>query len=209
MIDARIVAPKEALVMNSLIHPLLLAALTAVAACSSSTAARRPEPPPVAPPPAAAETVPTEAAPPAPADEHAGHTPATGGQSEGAQPTGSQDLLAEEQRAYEAARPVFERYCTQCHTSRGSKSRRSTLRHLNMDSYPFGGHHAHEMGTTIREVLGTTGERATMPKDNPGAVRGDELSLVLAWTQAFDRSHAAGLHQHGEQGHGDGHQHKH
>lgn len=67
-----------------------------------------------------------------------------------------------------------------------------------MDGYPFGGHHADQISATIREVLGTTGERATMPRDRPGIVRGDELRLVLDWADAFARAHPADrAHQHG------------
>jgi hypothetical protein len=152
--------------------------------------------------PAPAQTPHTEGAAAAP-DAHASHVHATpGADPEPAQPRA---LLAEEQRAYEAAKPVFERYCTSCHTSSGAKSRKSTLEHLNMDAYPFGGHHAHEIGALIRRTLGAGGEKATMPKDKPGAVRGEEIALIVAWTEAFDRSHAAGLHRHGHEGHGSGH----
>lgn len=110
---------------------------------------------------------------------------------------GPDDLLAAERTAYQAARPVFERYCASCHTAAGvHPQRRTALPHFDMDSYPFGGHHATEMAATIREVLGATGEDATMPKDNPGVVQGDDLALVLAWADAFERSHKAGLHDH-------------
>ena len=194
--------------MRTAWSPLFLVAL-ATAGCGTSATARRSEPPPAAPSGGGEGTAAEAATAPAPSDEHAGHEPQAEDQPQDTQPVASQELLAQEQRAYEAAQPVFERYCTKCHTSRGAQSRRSTLRHLNMDSYPFGGHHAHEMGATIRKVLGATGERATMPKDNRGAVRGEELALIVAWTEAFDRSHAAGLHRHEEHGHGQGHGHKH
>ena len=192
--------------MSSPWPSLLLIVVTAAAGCSSSRTARGSEVPPETPPPTAEEP---RAEAHAPADEHPGHAPPSEGSSKAPQPAASGDLLALEQQAYEAAQPILERHCAGCHTSRGARSRRSTLRHLNMDSYPFGGHHAGEMGATIREVLGAAGERATMPRDDPGAVRGEELALIVAWTRAFDRSHAAGLHQHGEQGHDHGHGHKH
>lgn len=116
-----------------------------------------------------------------------------------------QDLLAAESAAYDAARPVFERYCAKCHSSSGTHpQRRDALPHFSIDSYPFGGHHATEMAATIREVLGVTGEEATMPKDDPGAVQGGELALILGWADAFERSHEAGLHEHGEGDHGHG-----
>ncbi|MCC6968679.1 MAG: hypothetical protein IT434_00515 [Phycisphaerales bacterium] len=97
-----------------------------------------------------------------------------------------------EQEAYERARPVFERYCASCHTRGAGK--RAALRHFTMDRYPFGGHHADQISSTIREVLGADGQPATMPKDRPGAVQGDELRIVLDWAEAFDRAHAAADH---------------
>jgi mono/diheme cytochrome c family protein len=138
---------------------------------------------------------------------HGGHgtpppdtgAPAGGGQDEKAA------IAAAEKAAYEAARPVFEKYCSNCHSAAGKKSSNKKLDHFNLDSYPFGGHHAAEIGETIREVLGVTGEEATMPKDKPGAVNGAELDLVVAWSKAFDASHKAGLHDHGTGGHEHGH----
>lgn len=97
-----------------------------------------------------------------------------------------------EQEAYQRARPVFERYCASCHTSSGGK--RAALRHFTMDGYPFGGHHAAQISATIREVLGASGQPATMPKDRPGAVQSEELRAILDWADAFDRAHAAGNH---------------
>ena len=97
-----------------------------------------------------------------------------------------------EQEAYERARRVFERYCASCHTSGAGK--RAALRHFTMDQYPFGGHHADQISSTIREVLGANGRPATMPKDRPGAVQGDELRIVLDWAEAFDRAHDAADH---------------
>jgi hypothetical protein len=62
-----------------------------------------------------------------------------------------------------------------------------------MTSYPLGGHHADDIGTSVRRALGTAGAKATMPKTDPGAVKGDELALVLAWADAFDRAKKAGV----------------
>jgi hypothetical protein len=112
-------------------------------------------------------------------------------------------LLEAEKIAYEQARPVFEKYCAKCHSKDGKKATASKLKHFSMDAYPFGGHHAAEIGEEIREVLGATGKKPTMPMDKPGAIRGQELELILAWSKAFDAAHAAGLHQHhGEHSHG-------
>ena len=108
-------------------------------------------------------------------------------------------IAAAEQKAFADAKPVFDKHCARCHTSSGEKADKDTLKHLNMDTYPFGGHHAMEIGDEIREVLGMTGEDPTMPSDAPGAVKGDELDLIIIWSNAFDAAHAAGVHQH----HGD------
>lgn len=102
-----------------------------------------------------------------------------------------------EQEAYERARPVFARYCASCHTS--GAGTRSALLHFTMDRYPFAGHHADQISSTIRDVLGANGQPATMPKDRPGVVQGDELRIILDWANAFDRAHATG--KHGEHRH--------
>ena len=96
-----------------------------------------------------------------------------------------------ERAAFERARPVFDHYCSPCHTTRGARHTAATLRHFSMDRYPFGGHHTATMGPTIREVLGAAGEAATMPADQPGAVRGDDLARVLAWADAWERARGA------------------
>jgi hypothetical protein len=74
---------------------------------------------------------------------------------------------------------------------------------MDMDRYPFGGHHASEAGAIVRKVLGVGGDKATMPADDKGAVSGGALAKVLAWADAFDRAHGpetakkpAGEHDH-------------
>lgn len=107
----------------------------------------------------------------------------------------SDDLV---RAAYKAARPVFETHCARCHTSAADyRKKDKALKHFSMDAYPFGGHHAHELGTTIRNVLGASGKKATMPLDEPGAVKGKELALVFAWADAFDAAGGADGHKHG------------
>lgn len=119
-------------------------------------------------------------------------------------------LLAAERQAYERAKPVFEKYCAKCHAgSKNSPLKRRALPHFNMNTYPFGGHHASEIAHEIREVLGATGKEPTMPQNNPGAVKGEELERILAWADAFERAKEAGLHDQGkanEHDHG-GHSH--
>jgi mono/diheme cytochrome c family protein len=104
-----------------------------------------------------------------------------------AEPTG--DLAAAETAAWEAAKPVFEKYCASCHTKDGKKAAKKKLDHFDMTSYPFTGHHAETIGFTIREVLGVTGKKPTMPFDNKGAVQGDELALIVRWADAWQAAH--------------------
>ncbi len=123
------------------------------------------------------------------------------------------DLMAVEMAAYQAAKPVFEEQCESCHLVAPGKKASKGAKHFAMGSYPFGGHHASELATTIRTSLGATGKPATMPKDDPGAVQGEELKLVLAWADAFDEASAAKVGHHSEQAgghhdHGAKHEHK-
>ncbi len=113
----------------------------------------------------------------------------------------------EELAAYEAARPVFQRYCATCHSGSGQLWRVSNTSHFDMSRYPFGGHHASTITATIRRVLGATGQRATMPpsRSSTPVVQGAELQLVLAWADAVDRATAA----RGPATHAGGHEHHH
>lgn len=181
--------------------------------CGGGTAVQPPPSTGVEPPPAEESAAGTAAAS---HDEHeprkGGAPAAASGNAEGAVATlpsgpAGADLLSEERAAYERARPVFEAHCVKCHTTSGAHAKKAALKHFSMDTYPFGGHHAHSVTKTIREVLGATGEEPTMPDDDPGAVQGDDLARILSWADAFDRSHAAGLHQHGEEHHE--HEHRH
>lgn len=112
-------------------------------------------------------------------------------------------LMAAETAAYEKAKPVFASRCGTCHISGGAKATAKTLGHLDLTSYPFGGHHTDTITTTIRHVLGVDGARPTMPKDKPGSVKGDELALITAWAAAYDASEDGGAHDDHE--HGDAH----
>jgi len=108
--------------------------------------------------------------------------------------------------AYERAKPALEKYCVSCHTKGGSASSAKALEHLAMEGYPFGGHHAHEVGALVRKSLGASGTKATMPLGNPGAVKGDELAAILGWADAFDAAHPPakkdpGKHHHGTHKH--------
>jgi mono/diheme cytochrome c family protein len=154
---------------------------------------------------------------PGPADGggHEGHD-ATGGHEghgAGAAATPSRaptdpdlvSIAAAEEASFARAKPVFQKYCASCHSKAGKKATRATLGHFSIDTYPFGGHHAAEVGETVREVLGVTGEKPTMPKHKPGVVQGEDLAAIVEWSKAFDASHAAGLHDHGAKDHGHHH----
>jgi hypothetical protein len=119
------------------------------------------------------------------------------------------DPMTQEMQAYERAKPVFEKYCATCHTERARGTEHAeALLHFSMDSYPFGGHHADEIGAEIRAVLGAADSEPTMPLDTPGVVRGEELALVLAWADAFDRAQAVRAADQGhDQHHPDEHAH--
>ena len=104
------------------------------------------------------------------------------------------DLLADEQAAFEKAKPVFTQYCAKCHTQTGKAANKKKLGHFDMTSYPFGGHHTATIGNEVREVLGLSGEKATMPNDKPGSVKGDDLATIDAWAQAWIKADQAGAH---------------
>ena len=104
------------------------------------------------------------------------------------------DLLASETSAWETAKPVFVKACASCHTKAGKKSAKKKLDHMDMDTYPIGGHHTGTIGFTIREVLGLSGKKATMPYDKPGSVQGDDLAKITAWTDAWEAAEKGGAH---------------
>ena len=104
------------------------------------------------------------------------------------------ELVAAETSAWTTAKPVFTKYCATCHTKDGNKAARKKLDHFTMDTYPLGGHHTATIGFTIRDVLGISGKKATMPYDKPGSVKGDELAAIKAWTDAWEAAEKAGAH---------------
>jgi mono/diheme cytochrome c family protein len=125
-----------------------------------------------------------------------------------------QDPIEGDRIAYQRAQPVFQEHCSRCHTSEGKRAGKGALEHFNMDTYPLGGHHAAEISVAIREVLGMVGGDPSMPKDDPGAVQGEQLALVIAWADAFDRANDTGVQQgvaaEGQAGSGHGrHDHAH
>ena len=113
----------------------------------------------------------------------------------------------EELAAYDAARPVFQRYCANCHSAPAGAPVSVPMQHFNMNGYPFGGHHASTIAATIRRALGATGQPPTMPpsRSSSARVQGEQLRLVLAWADAVDRATAA----RGPATHAGGHEHHH
>lgn len=104
------------------------------------------------------------------------------------------ELLAAEMTAWSAAKPVFEKHCASCHAKGGKGATKKKLSEFDITSYPVAGHHPTKTGEETREVLGLEGKKATMPFGKPGAVKGDELAAVKAWTEAWDQAQRAGAH---------------
>ena len=105
--------------------------------------------------------------------------------------------------AFEKAKPVFEANCKGCHFKGQKNASAKKLAEFDITTYPFGGKHGN--AADIKKSLGIGGGKATMPKNKPGSVKGDELALIAAWADAFDASHEGGAHED-HQGHG-GHHH--
>lgn len=124
------------------------------------------------------------------------------------EPDPKAELLAAEMAAYEKAKPVFDKWCARCHAEGGKAATKKKRDHFDMTKYPFGGHHAMELSKQIRKSLGIVGGKPTMPFDKKGAVKGEELTAIAAWADAFDAAHAGGAHQGAGQGdQGGGHKH--
>lgn len=176
-----------------------LAVLTGISltACGGGSQPEATEPAPAEDPEAAAPAEPEPAPEPAPEPE----------------PDPAQvkaELLAQEKSAFELAQPIFKKHCARCHEKGNKKAKPKILKHFDMTSYPFGGEHADEMGKEIREVLAIGGGKATMPMDKPGSVEGDELALIAAWADAYDKAAAGGAHEMAESAEGgesSGHKH--
>ena len=196
-----------------MIHELESGLLLSIIVAGMVACASRGASPSQAPPPSQTEHSEAESETPSPshgAHSAGEHSEASAGEPSEASaakppartPTRATPAVApveEERTAYDAARPVFDTYCANCHTSRGSKSSKSAIGHFSMDAYPFGGHHADDVSAAIRKVLGVSGAPATMPRDRPGSVTGEELQLILAWAEARDRAStrpASGGHDH-------------
>jgi hypothetical protein len=183
--------------MTRSVTAVLFAAL--VSACGSKPAA--PTTPPSPPEPNAGAA--TEEPPPAGSDAARPAAPEPERPAEPPKPVeaakpdpaaGKADLLAAETGAWDTAKPVLQKYCATCHTREGKKAAKKKLDHFDLGSYPPGGHHTATIGFTIRDVLGITGKKPTMPYGKPGSVTGDELAAIKAWTDAWDAAEHGGAH---------------
>ena len=170
-------------------HTLALITSLALAACGSKSSTSTGTTPAPAPTTPAADAAVAALPPPPPSPIDAAAPPATPDPA-----AVNAALLADEQTAYDKAKPVFEKYCAGCHTQNGKRATKKKLSHFDMTSYPFGGHHAATIGNEVREVLGLSGEKPTMPDDKPGSVKGDDLATVDAWAQAWIKADKAGAH---------------
>jgi hypothetical protein len=167
--------------MKTILFTILLGA----AACGGggSKPAAPTEPTPTEPTPAVANT---EAPPP----EAPPETP-----PEPAKPDPEQikkDAMDAELAAFEKAKPVFEATCKSCHVKGQKNASAKKLSEFEMTAYPFTG--KHNTAKDIREVLAIGGGKATMPKNKPGSVKGDDLAAIAAWADAWDAAEAAGAH---------------
>lgn len=93
-------------------------------------------------------------------------------------------VAAAERAAFDAARPVFARYCWRCHAGHGKKTKASTLARLDMTSYPFASSHGDAIAAHIRVVLGLDGSAPSMPLVARGCVPAADLERVAAWADA-------------------------
>lgn len=176
----------------------ILSLVMALAACGGGSSTK--PTPVVAPEAPVAEPTPPAPPPEAPVEPVAAEPAAPDPEKVKA------DLLAAEMAAYDTAKPVFGKYCASCHSQGQKNPKKKALKHLDITTYPFAGDHTMELGKEVRTVLAIGGGKPTMPKNKPGAVKGDDLAAIAAWADAFDASHAGGAHEAAK---GDGAGHKH
>ena len=101
--------------------------------------------------------------------------------------TANTDPLVAEQDALALAKPVFKKYCVRCHMyGANDKAFKKLDANTGLDTIDA------TKVDKIRVVLGGADKPPTMPKDRPGEVKGDELALVMNWTDAYSRAQKAG-----------------
>lgn len=103
---------------------------------------------------------------------------------------------------YAAARPVFERHCGKCHSRAERGGNKDALKHFDMTSYPFRGHHADAIAPSIASAMGLDGSEATMPKGKAaGSVSDQDLAAIRAWVDAVGGAKKSDTSDHGEHAH--------
>ena len=142
---------------------------------------------PPAPPVSVDDAIePAELAEPDPSAPQEAHADPVHQEHEGAAPAADDHNVA-----FTKAKPVFDKFCGGCHTKDGYATSSEAIEHLDMSQYPFGGHHADEIGKSIRTSVGAAGKPATMPAGATDSLKGDDLKLIVAWCDAFDKAQPA------------------
>ncbi|MEK6606695.1 MAG: c-type cytochrome [Myxococcota bacterium] len=126
-----------------------------------------------------------EAAATPPAEQHAEHHHDAHGEPPAAGPAPAPP--PEGAPRFADVEPFFRKHCARCHgpnpddEKTGAKARE----HLDIATYPFGGHHGHEALAAIGKVLarGKDG-RTKMPADDRRGLKDDEIALVKRWIAA-------------------------
>ena len=169
--------------MNAAMKTILFTILLGAAACGGggSKPAAPTEPTPTEPTPVAQTEPPPAETQPAPPPEEPKPDPEAM----------KKEAMDTEVAAFEKAKPVFVGHCMSCH-GKGRGVTAKKLAELDINEYPFKGKHAN--AADIRKTLGIGGGKATMPKNKPGAVKGDDLALIAAWADAWDAAESAGAH---------------
>jgi len=104
------------------------------------------------------------------------------------------DLYQAELAAYDAAKPVFAKYCASCHAEGGASATERKREHLDVTSYPFASAHLVALTATLRHVVGLDGARPSMPPNNRGGVADADLARIAAWADAYDAADEGGAH---------------
>src|SRR5262249_59502641 len=107
---------------------------------------------------------------------------------------GEANRFGAEPRAGTGAKRVSEKYCAKSHSQGAQGATKKKLDRFDMTAYPMTGPRAATIGTTMRDVMGISGKKPTMPFGKPGAVTGDELAAIKAWTDAWQAADKAGAH---------------
>jgi hypothetical protein len=70
----------------------------------------------------------------------------------------------------------------------GPNATPEALKTLRMDGYPFDGGHPMDLATTILEVTGAVGGKASMPPEQHGMLEQHDRQLIQDWADAVFRA---------------------